>query len=163
MVVGDDSQSIYAFRGANYENILRFPEIYSDCVIIKIEENYRSNQKILDFTNSIIENAKIGYRKMLFTNNKRDSIPIVKKFYGQQEEAEFIVDRIIELSEENLPLNEIAVLNRADWNNRYIQAEMRNWGIPYVVVGGFRFHERMHIRDVISYLRITYNPADAVY
>ena len=162
MVVGDDSQSIYAFRGANYENILRFPETYPECVVIKIEENYRSNQKILDFTNSIIDNAKIGYRKKLFTSNQRQSPPLIKRVYGQQEEAEFIVDRIMELAEMNIPLNEIAVLNRADWHNRYIQAEMSKRNIPYVVVGGFRFNERMHIKDIISYLRITYNPADAV-
>jgi DNA helicase-2/ATP-dependent DNA helicase PcrA len=162
MVVGDDSQSIYAFRGANYENILRFPETYPECVVVKIEENYRSNQKILDFTNSIIDNAKIGYKKKLFTKNFRQSPPVIKRVYGQQEEAEFIVDRIIELGEQNIPLNEIAVLNRADWHNRYIQAEMSKRGIPYVVVGGFRFNERMHIKDIISYLRITYNPADAV-
>jgi DNA helicase-2/ATP-dependent DNA helicase PcrA len=162
MVVGDDSQSIYAFRGANYENILRFPQTYPECVVVKIEENYRSNQMILDFTNSIIDNAKIGYKKKLFTHNLRQSPPIIKRVYGQQEEAVFIVDRIIELGEQNIPLNEIAVLNRADWHNRYIQAEMSKRGIPYVVVGGFRFNERMHIKDIISYLRITYNPADAV-
>ena len=162
MVVGDDSQSIYAFRGANYENILRFPETYPDCVVVKIEENYRSNQKILDFTNSIIDNAKIGYRKRLFTKNPRQTTPVIKRVYGQQEEAEFIADRIMELAEQNIPLNEIAVLNRADWHNRYIQAELSKRGIPYVVVGGFRFNERMHIKDIISYLRITYNPADAV-
>ena len=162
MVVGDDSQSIYAFRGANYENILRFPETYPECVVVKIEENYRSNQKILDFTNSIIDNAKIGYKKKLFTKNARQFIPIIKRVYDQQEEAGFIVDRIMELAEQNIPLNEIAVLNRADWHNRYIQVEMSKRRIPYVVVGGFRFNERMHIKDIISYLRITYNPADAV-
>jgi DNA helicase-2/ATP-dependent DNA helicase PcrA len=162
MVVGDDSQSIYAFRGANYENILRFPETYPECAVVKIEENYRSNQKILDFTNSIIANARIGYRKKLFTKNQRQAVPVVKRVYGQQEEAEFIADRIMELEEQNVPLNEIAVLNRADWHNRYIQAELSRRGIPYVVVGGFRFNERMHIKDIISYLRITYNPADAV-
>lgn len=162
MVVGDDSQSIYAFRGANYENILRFPQKYSDCVVVKIEENYRSNQAILDFTNSIIENASIGYKKRLFTKNLNRFIPVIKRVFGQREEAEFIVDRIMELSEKNVPLNEIAVLNRADWHNRYIQTEMSKRGIPYVVVGGFRFNERMHVKDIISYLRITYNPADAV-
>ncbi len=162
MVVGDDSQSIYAFRGANYENILRFPQTYPECVVIKIEENYRSNQKILDFTNSIIDNARIGYKKRLFTRNSRQTIPVIRRVYDQQEEAVFIVDRIMELSEQNIPLNEIAVLNRADWHNRYIQVEMSKRGIPYVVVGGFRFNERMHIKDIISYLRITYNPSDAV-
>ena len=162
MVVGDDSQSIYAFRGANYENILRFPATYPECIVVKIEENYRSNQKILDFTNSIIENARIGYKKKLFTRNFRQSLPVIKRVYDQQEEAVFIVDRIMELSEQNIPLNEIAVLNRADWHNRYIQVEMSKRGIPYVVVGGFRFNERMHIKEIISYLRITYNPPDAV-
>jgi DNA helicase-2/ATP-dependent DNA helicase PcrA len=158
MVVRDDSQSIYAFRGANFENILRFPETYPECVVVKIEENYRSNQKILDFTNSIIDNAKIGYKKRLFTKNMRQSIPVIKRVYGQQEEAVFIVDRIMELTEQNIPLNEIAVLNRADWHNRYIQAEMSKRGIPYIVVGGFRFNERMHIKDIISYLKITTLP-----
>jgi len=162
MVVGDDSQSIYAFRGANYENILRFPETYPDCAVIKIEENYRSNQKILDFTNSIIDHSRIGYRKKLYTKNSRNTIPVIKRVYDQQAEAEFIVDRIMELSEENVPLSQIAVLNRADWHNRYVQAEMSKRGIPYVVTGGFRFNERMHIKDIISYLRITFNPADAV-
>lgn len=162
MVVGDDSQSIYAFRGANYENILRFPAKYPDSVVIKIEENYRSNQKILDFTNSIIDNARIGYRKRLFTRNQRQNVPVIRQVSDQQEEAEFIVNRIMELAEQNVPLNEIAVLNRADWHNRYIQAEMSKRAIPYVVVGGFRFNERMHIKDIISYLRITYNPSDAV-
>ncbi len=162
MVVGDDSQSIYAFRGANYENILRFPETYPECIVIKIEENYRSNQKVLDFTNSIIDNARIGYRKRLFTRNSRQTVPVIRRVYDQQEEALFIVDRIMELSEQNIPLNEIAILNRADWHNRYIQVEMSKRGIPYIVVGGFRFNERMHIKDIISYLRITYNPSDAV-
>ncbi len=162
MAVGDDSQSIYAFRGANYENILRFPETYPDCVVVKIEENYRSNQKILDFTNAIMDNSRIGYRKRLFTRNARETTPVIRRLYDQQEEAVFIVDRIMELAEQDIPLNEIAVLNRADWHNRYIQVELSKRGIPYVVVGGFRFNERMHIKDVISYLRITYNPADAV-
>ena len=89
MVVGDDSQSIYAFRGANYENILRFPETYPECIVVKIEENYRSNQKILDFTNSIIDNARIGYKKKLFTRNSRQNIPVIKRVYDQQEEAVF--------------------------------------------------------------------------
>ena len=162
MVVGDDSQSIYAFRGANYENILRFPEVFPDCCLVRIEENYRSNQKILDFTNSITEKAKIGYRKKLFTGNRNNIMPVVKRVYGQDDEAEFIVDRIMELAERGVPLGQIAVLNRADWHNRYIQTELSKRGIPYVVVGGFRFSERMHVKDVVAYLKLTYNPADAV-
>lgn len=162
MVVGDDSQSIYAFRGANYENILRFPEVFPDCTLVKIEENYRSNQAVLDFTNAIIDNASIGYKKKLFTQNSKQVMPVVKRFYGQDDEAEFIVDRIMEAVEANVPLNQIAVLNRADWHNRYVQTELSKRGIPYVVVGGFKFSERMHVKDMVAYLKLTYNPSDAV-
>lgn len=162
MVVGDDSQSIYAFRGAEYENILRFPQVYPDCLVVKIEENYRSNQHILDFTNSIIDNAVVGYRKKLYTKNKNKHLPVIKRTYNQEDEAVFIVDRIIELNEQGVALDQMAILNRADWHNRYIQAELNKRGIPYVVVGGFKFNERMHIRDMVAYLRLTFNPADAV-
>jgi len=162
MVVGDDSQSIYAFRGANYENILRFPAVYPECTVVKIEENYRSNQSILDFTNCIIDNAKIGYRKKLFTQNHNHHMPIVYRTYGQDDEAVFIADRILELRELGVPMNQMAVLNRADWHNRYIQAELSKRGIPYVVVGGFKFNERMHVRDVVAFLRLTFNPSDAI-
>jgi len=162
MVVGDDSQSIYAFRGADYENILRFPEVYPDCVVVKIEENYRSSQAILDFTNCIIENARIGYKKKLFTQNHNHKMPVIHRAFGEDDEAVFIADRILELRELGIPMNQIAVLNRADWHNRYIQAELSKRGIPYVVVGGFKFNERMHVRDVVAFLRLTFNPSDAV-
>lgn len=162
MVVGDDIQSIYAFRGAEYENILRFPEVYPDCAVIKIEENYRSNQHILDFTNSIIDNTRIGFKKKLFTQIKNQHIPVIQRVYGQDDEAVFIADRILELLEQGIPAGQIAILNRADWHNRYIQAELSKRGIPYIVVGGFRFNERMHIKDIVAYLRLTYNPSDAV-
>jgi DNA helicase-2/ATP-dependent DNA helicase PcrA len=162
MVVGDDSQSIYAFRGADYENILRFPQVYPDCFVVKIEENYRSNQHILDFTNCIIDHSKIGYKKKLFTRHHNQHMPVVHRAYGQDDEAVFIVDRIMELIEQGVPLHQIAVLNRADWHNRYIQAELSKRGIPYVVVGGFKFNERMHVRDVVAFLRLTFNPSDAV-
>jgi DNA helicase-2/ATP-dependent DNA helicase PcrA len=162
MVVGDDSQSIYAFRGANYENILRFPEVFPDSVMIKIEENYRSNQKVLDFTNAIINNSVVGYQKKLFTQNQNSNSPVVKRTYAQDDEAVFIVDRIMELMEKGVPMDQIAILNRADWHNRYIQAELNKRGVPYVVVGGFRFSERMHIKDIVAYLKLTFNPSDAV-
>lgn len=162
MVVGDDSQSIYSFRGANFENILRFPETYPGCKVIKIERNYRSNQNILTFTNQIIDSAKLGYRKQLFSERKSVLMPTVMRFEDQGFEASFIVDRIEELIEKNIPLNEIAVLNRADWHNRYVQAELSKRNIPYIVVGGFRFSERMHVKDIIGFLKIVFNPTDAV-
>jgi DNA helicase II / ATP-dependent DNA helicase PcrA len=162
MAVGDDSQSIYAFRGANYENILRFPEAFPDSTLIKIEENYRSNQYILDFTNAIIDASAFGFKKMLYTQNNSGHLPVVRRLLAQDDEAIFIVDRIMGLIEEGVPMGQIAILNRADWHNRYIQAELNRRGIPYVVVGGFKFSERMHIKDIVAYLKLTYNPSDAV-
>ena len=162
LVVGDDSQSIYSFRGANYENILRFPQKYPQCRVIKIEENYRSNQKILDFTNDIILNAKIGYKKRLFSKITNEAIPMVRKFYDQEAEAEFIVDKILEYREHGIALNQIAVLVRAFWHARYVEVELNKRSIPYIAVGGLKFNERKHVKDVISYLRIIQNPYDAV-
>jgi DNA helicase-2/ATP-dependent DNA helicase PcrA len=162
LVVGDDAQSIYSFRGANYENILRFPQKYPDCKVIKIEQNYRSNQKILDFTNDIIENARIGYKKQLFSKILYDDLPVVRKFYDQQLEAEFIVDKILEYREKGLALNQVAILVRAFWHARYIEIELNRRSIPYIAVGGLAFNERKHVKDIISYLRILQNPYDAV-
>ncbi len=162
LVVGDDSQSIYSFRGANYENILRFPQKYPGCRVIKIEENYRSNQKILDFTNEIISNALIGYKKKLFSRISYNSLPFVRKFYDQQLEAEFIADTIMDYREKGIALNQVAILVRAFWHARYIEAELNKRNIPYVAVGGIAFNERKHVKDVISYLRIIQNPYDAV-
>jgi len=162
MVVGDDSQSIYSFRGANYENILRFPETYPDCIIVKIQQNYRSNQTLLNFTNEIVQNAKIGYKKRLYSSNNNVFRPVIKKFYDQELEAEFIVSKVIELREKGIELKNIAVLNRAAWHWSYVELELRKRGIPYITVGGLAFHEKMHIKDLISYLRILVNPYDAV-
>lgn len=162
MVVGDDSQSIYAFRGANFENILTFPETYSDCKVVKLEENYRSNQGILNFTNSIVENARIGYIKKLTSKNKKDYKPEVQSFYSDEAEAEFVVNKIIELREKNIDLSEIAVLYRATFHSNYIQTELMKRNIPYVVFGGIKFIERQHVRDIIAFLRIILNPYDAI-
>lgn len=162
LVVGDDAQSIYSFRGANYENILRFPQKYPDCRIIKIEENYRSNQKILDFTNEIIENARIGYKKKLHSSILYDTLPEVRKFYDQQTEAEYIVDKILEYREKGIALNQVAILVRAFWHARFVELELNRRSIPYVAVGGLAFNERRHVKDIISYLRIVQNLYDAV-
>ncbi len=162
MVVGDDSQSIYAFRGANYENILRFPDKYKNCKVVKLEENYRSNQGILNFINSINYNAKIGFYKNLFSNNKRMWLPNVLKFYSQEDEAKFIVDKIINLRDNNIELNQVSVLYRASYHSNYVEAELLKRGIPYIKYGGIKFVERKHIKDVIAYLRILLNPLDAV-
>lgn len=162
MVVGDDSQSIYAFRGANFENILRFPETYPDCKVVKIEQNYRSNQTLLNFTNAIISNAVLGYRKHLYSENTNTFKPVIKKFYNQEEEAEYIVSRILQLRERGIELKNIAVLCRSTWHWHHVEFELQKRGIPYITVGGLAFHEKMHVKDLIAYLRLSQNPYDAV-
>ncbi|MEZ4887169.1 MAG: ATP-dependent helicase [Chitinophagales bacterium] len=162
MIVGDDSQSIYAFRGANFENILTFPATYPECKVIKLEQNYRSTQDILNFTNNIVKNAKIGYPKKLFSTNANQWKPIICKFYDQEEEADFIADKIMELREKDISLDQVAVLYRNTFHGNFIQAALLQRNIPYVVVGGIKFVERRHVKDIIAYLRLILNPLDAV-
>ncbi|HOW50684.1 MAG TPA: ATP-dependent helicase [bacterium] len=161
MVVGDDAQSIYAFRGANFENILRFPETYPDCRIIRLERNYRSTQEILDLANAVIDGALIGYPKRLYSDDTAPGRPLIKTFADQESEAGFIVSEIVALSSQ-VPLSDIAVLYRASFHGNFIQAELMRRGIPFVVYGGLKFVERRHIKDILSYLRIVVNRFDAV-
>ncbi|MBN2378545.1 ATP-dependent helicase, partial [candidate division WOR-3 bacterium] len=133
-----------------------------DCAYIRIEQNYRSSPDILDFTNSVISQAQIGYRKRLFSKNKRKGKPEVRGFYDQTSEASFIVDKILELREAGVPTDQMAVLYRATFHGTFIQAELLKRSIPYVVYGGIRFTERRHVKDMIAYLRIILNPLDAV-
>lgn len=161
-VVGDDSQSIYSFRGANFENILRFPVSFPDCRVVKIEKNYRSGQGILDFANSVIENAKIGFKKQLHSTIALNKKPIVKQFADGVSEAEFIVDNVFEIRSNNLEFSDFAVLTRASWQSNYVQAELMKRQIPFIVVGGIKFSERRHVKDIIAFLKLTFNPLDAV-
>jgi len=162
MVVGDDTQSIYAFRGANLENILRFPETYPKAKLIKLEKNYRSQQGILDYSNSIIDNFKLVYKKALISDKPATFKPVVKKFYAASDEAEFIVDKILERREKDIPLSEMAVLYRSSYHGNHIQTELLKRNLPYIVVGGLRFNERKHIKDMLAYLRILLNPFDTI-
>lgn len=161
-VVGDDAQSIYSFRGANFENILRFPQSFPDCAVVKIEENYRSEQGILDFTNDIISNARIGFKKKLFSSRYFGRKPLIRRFADSSAEAEYIVDKVMEIRENDLSYSDFAVLTRAAWQSDYVQAELIKRAIPFVVVGGIKFSERRHVKDIISFLKIVLNPLDAV-
>jgi DNA helicase II / ATP-dependent DNA helicase PcrA len=161
MVVGDDSQSIYAFRGARFENILEFPLSFPEARVVKIEQNYRSNQGLLDFSNSIIRQARLAYQKQLFSELKNRQIPSFRKFFNQEDEAAWIVDKIIEYRENGIPQNQLAVLVRASFHSNFVQAELLKRSIPYVVVGGIKFTERRHIRDMIAFMRLLLNPFDA--
>ena len=162
MVVGDDAQSIYSFRGANFENILSFPETYSDCKIVKLEKNYRSNQAILDFTNDIINNFNIGYKKKLYSDNANNITPLLKRLGNCEEEAEYIKNEIIELHNNGIKYNDIAILYRSAYHSSEVEKAFIISNIPYEMRGGIKFIERKHIRDMISYLKILANPFDAV-
>ena len=163
MVVGDDSQSIYAFRGANFENILRFPQKWEDAKLIKLFRNYRSERALLDYTNEIIKNFYVSYDKALVSNIERlRGKPVVKRFFSSEEEAVFVAEKIERLLGSGVPPEEIAVLYRSSFHSNFIQAELLKRGINFAVYGGIKFIERRHVKDVLSYAKVVLNPRDSV-
>ena len=160
MVVGDDSQSIYSFRGANFENILRFPEKYSDCLIFKLETNYRSTPEILQLANLSIGNNTRRFRKVLQATKGAGVRPIMVEASTASSQAQFVVQRIIELVRSGTALDEIAVLYRAHYHCLELQMELVRQNVPFAVRSGIRFFEQAHIKDVVAYLRVTVNPRD---
>lgn len=162
MVVGDDSQSIYAFRGANFKNIMEFPKLFRDVKIIKLEENYRSTQEILNFANYIIENAAEKYPKYLYSKRAGGELPAIVSAVNENMQSRFIVEKILELREEGIPLNEIAVLFRSSFHSFDLEIELNKANIPYVKFGGMKFIEAAHVKDLLSFLRIAANPLDFV-
>ena len=162
MVVGDDSQSIYSFRGANFKNIIEFPKLYKNVKIIKLEENYRSIQPILDFTNKIIDSSIEKYDKHLYTRKIGGELPNIIAAGNENLESQFIVEKILELREEGVPLNDIAVLFRSSFFSFDLEIELNKANIPYQKFGGMKFIETAHIQDVLAFLRIAANPKDIV-
>ncbi|MBU0566535.1 ATP-dependent helicase, partial [bacterium] len=162
MVVGDDSQSIYSFRGANFRNIMDFPKIFSRAKIITLEQNYRSTQPILNLTNEIIRYAKEKYSKTLFTEKEGDQKPLFIQIPNENYQSRFIVRKVLELREEGKPLDSIAILFRAGWHSNDLEIELASHNIPFVKHGGLKFMEAAHIKDVIAYLRVVFNPLDSV-
>ncbi|MCX5714381.1 MAG: ATP-dependent helicase [Candidatus Omnitrophica bacterium] len=162
MVVGDDSQSIYSFRGANFRNIMDFPKIFKGAKIITLEENYRSTQPILDLTNEVLVSATEKFDKVLFTRKKGDGRPVYIDAQDEHAQSRYIADKILELREEGIGLADIAVLFRSGWHSNDLEVELASRNIPFVKYGGQKFVEAAHIKDVISYLRISYNIFDAV-
>jgi DNA helicase II / ATP-dependent DNA helicase PcrA len=160
MVVGDDSQSIYAFRGANFKNIITFPDRFEDTVIIKLEENYRSRQPILDLTNAMIEEAKEKYSKTLYTKRGSGAKPKLVACFSENGQSRYISDEIIRLVHKGVPLNDIAVLFRASFHSFDLELELASHSIPFIKYGGFKFTESAHIKDVIAHLKILYTPKD---
>ncbi|MBU4010695.1 MAG: ATP-dependent helicase, partial [Proteobacteria bacterium] len=162
MVVGDDSQSIYAFRGADFKNIIEFPILFPGTRIITLEENYRSDQPILDLTNIIIERASEKYSKILFTKREGGAKPLLIKTSTENGQSVFIVEKINNLVKNNVPLNEIAVLFRAGYYSFDLEIELARNGIPFKKVGGFKFVESAHIKDIIAHMKVISNPKDRV-
>src|SRR5213595_3707576 len=163
MVVGDDAQSIYSWRGANFQNILEFPKRYPDAKVFKIEMNYRSVPEILQVANAAITANVDQFQKNLQpTRESAAAKPAVVALNDGSEQAQFIAQRILELRDEDVDLNEIAVLYRAHYHALELQLELSRRGIPYQITSGVRFFEQAHIKDVISFLRLVANPRDEV-
>ncbi len=162
MAVGDDAQSIYSFRGADFRNIMEFPKLFPGTRIIAIEENYRSTQPILALGNAIMERARERHAKTLFTHKAGGSTPLLVLGEDEHYQSRFVCQRILELREEGIPLSEIAVLLRAGYHSFGLELELARCDIPFVKRGGIKFIETAHVKDVIAYLRVHLNPRDSV-
>jgi DNA helicase-2/ATP-dependent DNA helicase PcrA len=163
MVVGDDAQSIYSWRGANFQNILEFPKRYPDAQVFKIEMNYRSVPEILEVANAAIAANVQQFRKRLSATRESKALkPALVALNDGAEQAQFVAQRILELRDEGVDLNDIAVLYRAHYHALELQLELSRRGIPYQITSGIRFFEQAHIKDVTSFIRFVANPRDEV-
>ncbi len=161
MVVGDDAQCIYSWRGANYENILTFPDRHPDTRILRIETNYRSTPEILSFANAVIENRGTrGFDKELRAVKPSSQVPCVVQAMDGKEQAQFVINRIHGLIDEGKNPSEIAILYRAHYQSLDMQMELSRSGMPYQITSGVRFFEQAHIKDLVAHLRLVYNPRD---
>ncbi|MCX5726471.1 MAG: ATP-dependent helicase [Candidatus Saganbacteria bacterium] len=158
MVVGDDSQSIYSFRGAHFKNIINFPNRYPDAEIFKLEVNHRSTPEILDFANVSIEHADEHFEKHLRAIRKGGAKPVLVPVNDVYEQAKFVAQRILELRDEEVPLTDMAVLYRSHYHSMELQMEFTRRGIPFEIRSGLRFFEEAHIKDVLAHLKVFHNP-----
>jgi DNA helicase-2/ATP-dependent DNA helicase PcrA len=162
MAVGDDSQSIYAFRGATFRNIMDFPKLFPGTQIFKLEENYRSTKSILTLANEVINLATEKYPKTLFTRKSHGAVPVLVKAADENTQSRFVAQRILELREEGVPLDDIAVLFRSSFHSFDLEIELTRRNMPFVKRGGFKFVETAHVKDILAHLRVVENPRDAV-
>ena len=162
MAVGDDAQCIYSWRGANYDNIITFPDRHPDTRVLRIETNYRSTPEILTLANSVIQNRETrGFDKKLRAFKPSSQAPYVVQAMDGKEQAQFVITRIKGLLDEGRDPKEIAVLYRAHYQALDMQMELSRAGIPYQITSGVRFFEQAHIKDMVAHLRLVYNPSDA--
>jgi len=162
MAVGDDSQSIYSFRGANFRNIMDFERLFPGTQTITLDENYRSTQPILQLANAVIDRAPEKYTKILHTRRIDGTRPMLVQCADEETQARFVSQRILELREEGLSLDAMAVLFRSSYHSFDLELELQRHDIPFVKRGGFKFMETAHVKDVLAHLRLLANPRDAV-
>jgi DNA helicase-2/ATP-dependent DNA helicase PcrA len=159
-VVGDDDQGIYAWRGADIKNIQSFEKDFGDVEVVKLEQNYRSTKNVIEAAVSVIEQNNARVNKELWTAKGRGDEITIYQARDQEEEAEYITDEIRELQRKDVRLSNIAVLYRTNYQSRVIEEELLRNGLPYKLVGGFRFYDRQEIKDLLSYLRYVVNLKD---
>ena len=162
MIVGDDSQSIYGFRGATFKNIMEFPALFPGTTMYKLEENYRSTQPILNLANCIIDEAVEKYTKRLFTRKIDGPLPALVEAAGEHTQSRFIAQKILELREEGVPLSEVAVLFRSSFHSFDLEIELSRKGLPFIKRGGVKFIETAHVKDLLAHVRVIANPLDTV-
>ncbi|WP_246325263.1 ATP-dependent helicase [Dissulfurirhabdus thermomarina] len=162
MAVGDDAQSIYAFRGANFRNILDFPKLFPGTRIVKLERNYRTTQPNLDCTNAIIAHAREKFTKHLVADRPGGRRPVCFTALDELDQARFVADRVASYHARGVALAEMAVLFRAGFHSFQLEAELNTRGIPFTKRGGLRLVEAAHIKDVLGVLRLLVNPYDRV-
>ena len=161
-VVGDDAQSIYSFRGANFKNILNFEKDYKDAKVILLEQNYRSTKTILNAANSVIKNNVQKKDKNLWTENEEGEKIKYVRALDEKDEASFVTKEVKKLRNEGVSLDDIAVLYRTNAQSRTIEEGFLNSNIPYRIVGAYAFYSRKEIKDLLAYLKLIYNPKDDV-
>lgn len=161
-VVGDPDQGIYGFRGADIRNILNFEHDYPDAKIIKLEQNYRSKEKILKAADAVIANNLSRKEKRLWTNRGSGNDLVYYQAFNEKDEGDYVCRKVKELLEKGYKYGDIAVLYRTNSQSRALEEAMVKYAVPYQIIGGVRFYDRKEIKDIIAYLRVVYNPADTV-
>jgi len=162
MAVGDDAQSIYSFRGADHKNMLRFPDLFEGTQLIKLEENYRSTQRILDVANRVLEQAEEKFEKKLYTHNEQGDLPGLVKAANMNDQSRFVSQMILNMREQGYELNETAVLFRNGRDSFDLELMLNKKNIPFIKYGGQKFTEAAHVKDVLAHLRILVNPKDTI-
>lgn len=162
MVVGDEAQSIYGFRGADFRNIVDFPKLFPAAAVTKLERNYRSTQPILDLANAVLERARESFDKRLVADATAEAErPRLVRAEDEHAQARYVAERILALREQGTPLAQIAVLARAGWHMSVLELALAERNIPFRKFGGLQFLEAAHVKDVLALLRLGSNPRDA--